>query len=80
MEIIFKNREEINIYWGYRVTVSNCPLGMVINQGNYDIAILTSKYGKSINKAIHSLKRYYLSALRILIAFGSPQERLQQVL
>jgi predicted SPOUT superfamily RNA methylase MTH1 len=80
IEVTLQNREEINIYWGYRVTVSNCPLGVMINQGNYDIAILTSKYGKSINTSTPTLKRRWQRATNVLIAFGSPEEGLQQIL
>ena len=57
VEVTLQNREEINIYWGYRVTVSHCSLGVMINQGSYDIAIFTSKYGKSINTSTSTLKR-----------------------
>jgi hypothetical protein len=80
LEVILQNREEINIYWGYRVTVSNLPLGVMINQGNYDIAILTSKYGKPVNNAIQVLKRYWLRAPKALIAFGSSRQGLRQIL
>lgn len=80
VEVVLQNREEINIYWGYRVTVSNRPLGVMINQGNYDIAILTSKHGKPISNTIQALKRHWLRAPKILIAFGSPQEGLREIL
>jgi predicted SPOUT superfamily RNA methylase MTH1 len=80
IEVTLQNREEINIYWGYRVTVSNCPLGVMINQGNYDIAILTSKYGKSINTSTSTLKSRWQRATNVLIVFGSPEEGLQQIL
>jgi predicted SPOUT superfamily RNA methylase MTH1 len=80
IKVTLQNREEINIYWGYRVTVSNCPLGVMINQGNYDIAILTSKYGKSINTSTSTLERRWQRATNVLIAFGSPDEGLQQIL
>jgi hypothetical protein len=80
VEVTLQNREEINIYWGYRVTVSNCSLGVIINQGNYDIAILTSKYGMPINTTTSTLKRRWQRATKILIAFGSPEEGLRQIL
>jgi predicted SPOUT superfamily RNA methylase MTH1 len=80
VEVTLLNREEINIYWGYRVTVSNCPLGVMINQGNYDIAIFTSKYGKSINTSTSILKRRWHRATNVLIVFGSPEEGLRQIL
>lgn len=80
VEVTLQNREEINIYWGYRVTVSNCPLGVMINQGNYDIAILTSKYGKPIITTTSTLKRRLKRAVKVLILFGSPDEGLRQIL
>ena len=78
--VTLQNREEINIYWGYRVTVSNCPLGVMINQGNYDIAILTSKYGKPVNRTISTLRFHWLRVKKVLIVFGSPEEGLRQIL
>ena len=79
-EISLVNREEINIYWGYGVTVSNLSLGRVINRGSYDFVVMTSRRGKSLPGVLGTLKNRWRSARRALVAFGSPKEGLTAIL
>ena len=79
-EISLAKREEINIYWGYGVTVSNLLLGMMINRGSYDLAIMTSRRGKPLTEAIGEIKNKWGKARRALVAFGSPKEGLIEIL
>ncbi len=74
------NREEINIYWGYGVTVSNLSLGRVINRGSYDFVVMTSRHGKALPGVLGKLKNRWRSARRVLVAFGSPKEGLTAIL
>jgi predicted SPOUT superfamily RNA methylase MTH1 len=79
-EISMANREEINIYWGYGVTVSNLSLGRVINHGSYDFVVMTSRHGKSLPRVLDTLKNRWRRARKVLVAFGSPKEGLTAIL
>lgn len=79
-EISSANREEINIYWGYGVTVSNLSLGRVIKRGSYDFVVMTSRHGKPLPGVLGNLKNRWKNSRRVLVAFGSPKEGLNAIL
>jgi len=78
--VILANKGEIEKYWGYNVTVSNYPLGRTIKNGTYDLAIATSKYGVPIMEIADEMRERWSKAKRVLVAFGSPNEGLREIL
>ncbi|MBS7643159.1 RNA-binding protein [Candidatus Bathyarchaeota archaeon] len=72
--------EEVNIYWGYKVTVSNLPLGGLVKTRDFDLVIGTSRYGVSLLDVIEKLRLQWRSARTVLIAFGSPKHGLKEIL
>jgi predicted SPOUT superfamily RNA methylase MTH1 len=79
-EITLAKKEEINIYWGYSVTVSNLSLGRAIKRGTYDLTIMTSRHGKPITHVIGKIKKRWTRARKVLMTFGSPNQGLQEIL
>ena len=79
-EITIVENKEINIYWGYRVSFSNSTLGQIIKEGNFDLVIMTSRYGKPLTEVIVDIKKRWKQAVRVIIAFGSPSEGLREIL
>jgi predicted SPOUT superfamily RNA methylase MTH1 len=79
-EVTIARSEEINIYWGYHVTLSNATLGQIIKENYFDLKIMTSRHGKPLNKIICELKERWKKASKVLIAFGSPKEGLTKIL
>jgi len=79
-EVSLARIEEINIYWGYRVTLSNSTLGQIIKENRFDLKISTSRHGKPLNKIMCEIKGRWKKASKVLIAFGSPKEGLKKIL
>ena len=72
--------EEVNIYWGYKVTVSNLPLGKLVKTRGFDLVIGTSRYGVHLLDVIEKLRLQWRSARTMLIAFGAPTQGLKEIL
>jgi hypothetical protein len=71
---------EIPEYWGYKVVELSQPLGEFIRKRTHDIYILTSKLGSQIGNIMEELKERLQESKKVLIAFGSPKEGLQEIL
>jgi len=79
-EASLARREEINIYWGYRVSVSDLTLGQIVKEGTFDFIIMTSRYGKPLTEVTDEIKKRWKEANKVLMAFGSPNEGLREIL
>jgi predicted SPOUT superfamily RNA methylase MTH1 len=79
-EVDVATREEINIYWGFGVSVSNLTLGRLIRRGHYDLVILTSRHGQPVHEVLDEVAARWRAARRVVVAFGSPREGLREIL
>jgi hypothetical protein len=73
------NRNQIETYWGYRVTVSNLPFGQLIKNRQFDLIIATSRHGKPLREIFERLKSQWKNSRRILVAFGAPTQGLYEI-
>jgi predicted SPOUT superfamily RNA methylase MTH1 len=73
------NRDQIETYWGYRITVSNLPFGQLIKKGAFDLVIATSRHGKPLKDVFDELKSRWKNSHRILVAFGAPTQGLYEI-
>lgn len=78
--LVVVSRDEVPIYWGYRVSLLEKPLGETLRQRPSDLVVMTSKYGRSILESLSKLKRDLATASGVIVAFGSPQEGLREIL
>ncbi len=74
------NRDETKAYWGYRVTVSNTPLGKLIKKKGFDLVIATSRRGAPFAKVVDDLEKNWKRSHKILVAFGAPSQGLHEIL
>jgi len=72
-------QEDIDVYWGYRVSVSKLTIGQILNNGVYKLKIATSKYGQPINELLE-IGAFWKKSRRTIIAFGSPHKGLKEIL
>lgn len=79
-KVMLVNPDEIPVYWGYRVTVSNDPLGRMIKKGSFDLVIATSKYGEPFIKVKDEILERWHRSKNVLIAFGSPTQGLYEII
>jgi len=80
VDLCLIDRIGIDIYWGYHAIVTNLTLGQMLSKSIFDLIVLTSKYGKPLTETIEKLKRRWKEANKVLIAFGSPKQGLQEIL
>jgi len=80
IEAVKVSEDEISIYWGYNVTVTNLPLAESTRKVGFDLVVATSRFGKVISEVLPSLQSTLNESRRVLIAFGSPTEGLSQIL
>ena len=73
------NPEEIETYWGYKVTVSKASLGKLTKNRNFNLVIATSRKGKPITEIMDTLKQEWRASKKILIAFGAPTQGLYEI-
>lgn len=76
---VLASREEIPIYWGYKVTTSRAPLGQTIKDGDFDLVIATSKYGDPFMSVKDAILDRWRRSRRVLIAFGAPTQGLYEI-
>lgn len=77
-ELVDENR--IDIYWGFRVTLKNLPLGRLIQESKPDVVIATSRLGEKVNAVLDQLRTAVTGATRVLLAFGSPRRGLHEII
>jgi len=73
------SRDEIEEYWGYRVTVKDIPFGQLVSKESFDLVVATSRYGIPIIEIEEELAGRWRESHRILVAFGAPTEGLQEI-
>ncbi len=73
------NPDEIKAYWGYKVDLSKNPLGRMLEKKHYDLVISTSRRGKPLMKVADELLGEWKKAKKVLVAFGSPTQGLQEI-
>jgi len=78
-EILTEQRNSA-AYWGYKVVKADYSLTRIKEKENFDITIGTSRYGTPIAELWLDLAARLKTSKRILIAFGSPKNGLQEIL
>lgn len=73
------NPDEIEVYWGYKVTVSKVPLGKMLKEKSFDLVIATSRRAEPLMKVVDQIAGKWRRAKQVLVAFGSPAEGLQEI-
>jgi len=76
---VLASREEIKNYWGYHMTVSDVPLGQLLKNRSFDLAIATSRYGSPLAEVVDELRKRWRSSHRMLVAFGAPTQGLYDI-
>jgi predicted SPOUT superfamily RNA methylase MTH1 len=77
-ELVDRNR--IDIYWGFRVTLKNLPLGRLIQENKPDVVIATSRLGERVETVLDQLRTSMTGASSVLLAFGSPKRGLHEII
>ncbi len=73
-------RAENPTYWGFEIQVTKRTLGELATGGFYDLTIATSRTGEPITGRIDDLRAKLASAMKTLVAFGSPRAGIPELL
>jgi predicted SPOUT superfamily RNA methylase MTH1 len=74
------DRSRIDIYWGFRVTLKNLPLGRLIQENKPDVVIATSRLGERVDTVLDQLRTSITGASSVLLAFGSSKRGLHEII
>ncbi len=79
LKVVLADREEIKLYWGYRVTVSDILFGQMVKKRLFDLVVATSRMGKPADAVFHELITSWRQSRKTLLAFGSPNQGLFEI-
>lgn len=79
IEVEMANRDEIPVYWGYKVTKSTDSLGKILKGRIFDLAIATSKYGILFKDVAEEMAKKWRKAKTILVVFGAPTQGIHEI-
>lgn len=77
--VALANREEVEVYWGYKITATTVPFGQLVKSQAYDLVIATSKLGTQIMEVADELAECWKKSNSILVAFGAPSHGLHEI-
>jgi len=76
---VVAKREEIQQYWGYKVTVVNEPLGQLTKTRRFDLIIATSRRARPYSTVMDKLRKKWETSRSVLVAFGAPTQGLFEI-
>jgi len=74
------DRSRIDIYWGFRVTLKNLPLGRLIQESKPDVVVAASRLGERVDTVLEQMRTSMTGASSVLLAFGSPKRGLHEII
>jgi len=80
LEAILASRDEVEEYWGYRITVSKKPLGRLVETSRWDLTVATSRRGTPFMEVRDKLVTRWKTARKRLVALGAPTQGLHEIL
>ncbi|MEM4704679.1 MAG: RNA methyltransferase [Candidatus Bathyarchaeia archaeon] len=79
LEAEIADRDEIQEYWGYKVTVSENSFAGTLKNRKFDLTIATSRLGTPISSVASKIAERYGAAESVLVAFGAPSQGLHGI-
>jgi len=73
-------KNEIDIYWGFKIMTVKEPLGFFLKKSYYDLVIATSRYGELITDIYENIASDLARVNTVALLFGSPREGLYEIL
>jgi hypothetical protein len=74
------DHSRIDIYWGFRVTLKNLPLGRLIQESKPDVVVAASRLGERVDTVLEQMRTSMTGASSVLLAFGSPKRGLHEII
>jgi predicted SPOUT superfamily RNA methylase MTH1 len=79
VEVQTVNRDDVPVYWGFRVRVEKRPFGQLVTSGEFDLAIATARVGDKFMDVAGEMGKKWEIAGKILLGFGAPSRGLHEI-
>ena len=79
VEVQTVNRDDVPVYWGFRVRAEKRPFGQLVTSGEFDLAIATARVGDKFVDVAGEMGKKWESAGKILLGFGAPSRGLHEI-
>lgn len=73
------NREELPVYWGYRVRVEKRSFGLFSKDSEFDLKIATARIGDNFTAVEGKIGEKWAGSSNVLVGFGAPSRGLHEI-
>jgi len=73
------NREDLPVYWGYRVRVEKRSFGQFSKDSEFDLKIATAKIGATFMAVEGQIGEKWVGSNHVLVGFGAPSRGLHEI-
>jgi methyltransferase len=79
VEVQAVNREQVPLYWGYKVCVEKQPFSKMLKNSDFDLKIATARIGNNFSEVAGALGTKWGSAQNAIVVFGAPSRGLHEI-
>ena len=79
IEVQAASREDVPVYWGYRVRVEKRSFGQLATDGGFDLRIATARIGDNFMDVAGKIGEKWGGSQHVLVAFGAPSRGLHEI-
>jgi predicted SPOUT superfamily RNA methylase MTH1 len=79
VEVQTVNRDDVPVYWGFRVRAEKRPFGQLVMGGEFDLTIATARIGDKFMDVAGEIGKKWSHAQHVLVAFGAPTRGLHEI-
>ncbi len=79
IEVQTANRDDVPVYWGYRVRAEKRSFGQLVTGEEFDLTIATARLGDKFMDVADQIGKKWSAAQHILVAFGAPSRGLHEI-
>jgi hypothetical protein len=79
VEVQTANRDDVPVYWGFRVRVENRSFRHLVTGEEFDLTVATAKLGDKFLDVAGEIRRKWGHSQHILVAFGAPSRGLHEI-
>jgi predicted SPOUT superfamily RNA methylase MTH1 len=79
VEVQAVSREDVPLYWGYRVRVEKRLFGQLVHDEDFDLRLATARLGENFMDVTGAISEKWSRSQCVLVAFGAPSRGLHEI-
>ena len=79
VEVQTVSRDDVPVYWGYKVRAEKRSFGQLAADGEFDLSIATARIGDNFMDVASEIGEKWSHAQHVLVAFGAPTRGLHEI-